>query len=111
MQVASAGSTTDWTARFTGVPRSPKSLSITLSALSTANCTQTVSVLRPATGAWEQINSRALSTTEVSVQPSGPTPAGLVSSTGDVQVRVRCQSSFSAFTHKADLLRLTTTSA
>ena len=110
MQVASAGATTEWTARFAGVPRSLKSLSVTLSALASAACTQTVSVLRPATGAWEQLDSRSISSTEVAVTASGSSPSGLVSSTGDVLVRVRCQSVGLSFTHRADQLRLTTTS-
>jgi hypothetical protein len=110
MQVASAGSATEWTARFAGVPRSLKSLTVTLSGLTSAGCTQTVSVLRPATGSWEQLDSRSLSSTEVAVTASGTSPAGLVSSAGDVLIRVRCQSFGFSFTHKADLLKLTTTS-
>jgi subtilisin len=110
MQVGSSGETTEWTTRFAGVPHSLKTLKVTLSALSTAACTQTIFVLRPATGAWEQVSSRASSTTEVSVQASGSSPSGLVSAAGNVQVRVRCVSGGTPVTHKTDLLRLTTTS-
>jgi hypothetical protein len=103
--------TSSWYARFTGVSRDLSSLRVAYRGRNSASCTQTVSVWNWSTGAWVQLDSRSVGTTEVLVDRSATgTLANLVSATGEARVRVRCTKS-SSFYARGDQLLLTHTRA
>jgi subtilisin len=102
--------TSSWYGRFTAVPRDLRSLRVTYRGRSSATTAQTVSVWRWTTSSWVQIDSRNVGTTEVLVDRSlTGALTDLVSSAGEVRVRVRNTSGTQAFVGGGDQLRLTLT--
>jgi hypothetical protein len=104
--------TATWYGTFTGVANGVSSLSATYRGLSSATCTQVVSIFRWTDSTWVQLDSRSVGTTEIEVaglSPSG-TLADFVSGTtgnGDVRIRVSCSTPSTAFNLSADLLKIT----
>jgi hypothetical protein len=103
--------TAGWYGSFAAVPRDAQQLRISYAGGNSATCNQIVSIYRWTTSAWQQLDSRAVGTTSVSI--SGLTPSGspgdYVSgsgSTGELRVRVQCTSG-SPFYTAADQLGLT----
>jgi hypothetical protein len=100
-----------WYGTFTGVSNGVSSLAATYRGLSSATCTQVISIFRWTDSTWVQLDSRSVGTTEVEVaglSPSG-TLADFVSETsgnGDVRIRVSCSTASTAFNLSADLLKL-----
>ncbi len=106
----SATYTTSWYATFSGVPRSLRSLQVTYKGKNSQTCVQAVSIWRPTTGTWVQLDARNVGNTEVQIDriPSG-TLADYVtgtSGTGNVHVQVRCTRSSSSFVASGDLMRI-----
>jgi hypothetical protein len=105
--------TAAWYGRVSGVSNALRSLEVTYKGANSRTCSQTVSVWNWATGAWVQLDSRSVGTTEVLVvRQAGGTLADLVSGTtgdGEVRVRVRCTTTAGSFYSAGDLLRVTHT--
>lgn len=102
--------TASWYGITRGVSNDLRSLRIAYSGRNSLTCSQTVSVWNWATGAWVQLDSRSVGSTEVRVDRTvGGTPADYVSGTsgdGEVRVRVRCTHASSSFHSRADVLRV-----
>jgi uncharacterized protein YkwD len=112
LRLSTTTGSTLWWGRITGVPNTLKTLSIESRGLSTAACTQTISIWDWTTGVWRSLASRAVGTSEsgTTVAVTG-TLANNVSGTtgaGDVAVRVGCAGTGS-FTTSDELLRITYT--
>jgi hypothetical protein len=100
-----------WYGTFTGVSNGVSTLAATYRGLSSAPCTQAISVFRWTDSTWVQLDSRSVGTTEVEV--AGLSPAGSLadfvsgaSGSGDVRIRVSCSTASSAFNLSGDLLKL-----
>jgi hypothetical protein len=100
-----------WYGTFTGVSNGVTTLAATYRGLSSATCTQVISVFRWTDSTWVQLDSRSVGTTEVEV--AGLTPSGSLadyvsgtSGNGDVRIRVSCSTASTAFNLSADLLKL-----
>jgi hypothetical protein len=109
LRLSSSGGHTLWWGRITGVPNTLQSLTITSRGLSSAPCTQTISIWDWSAGGWRAVGTRALGTseTETTLTPAG-TLASYVSGTsgdGDVAVRVGCTAT-TPFTTSDELLRI-----
>ena len=102
--------TTSWYGRFAGVARTLKSLKVAYSGLNSRTCAQTIFVYRWTDGVWVQLDSRSVGTTETAIEVApGGTLANYVSGTtdtGDVAVRVRCQTTSGKFSASGDLLKI-----
>jgi hypothetical protein len=103
--------TTSWYGSFTGVSNALADLRVNYRGRNSGSCTQTVDVWRWTTSTWVQLDSRSVSTTEVSISNLAPTGAAAdyVSGTtgdGELRVRVRCTrtTNFQAF---GELMRIT----
>jgi hypothetical protein len=102
--------TASWYGRFTGIARDLRSARVTYRGRSSASCSQTVSVWRWTTGSWVGVDSRTVGTTEALVDRTlSGALSELVSTAGELRVRVRCSSGGQAFYAGGDLLRLTIT--
>jgi hypothetical protein len=102
--------TAAWYGRVPGVSRDLRSLRVLHTGRNSLSCAQTVSIRRPTTGTWLQLDARTVGTTEALVDRSaGGTLSDYVSTGGDVYVRVRCTSSSVSFHTSADQLRVVTT--
>jgi subtilisin len=104
--------TTSWVGRVAAVSNAARTLAIRYRGRASASCTQTVSLYNWTTGAWAQLDSRGVGTTEVQVDRSSTGAlAAYVSGTsgdGEVQVRVRCTAGH-GFYAGGDLLRVSHT--
>ncbi|MDP8908915.1 MAG: fibronectin type III domain-containing protein, partial [Chloroflexota bacterium] len=102
--------TAAWYGRMTGVPRALSSLKVSYAGFSTRDCSQLLQVYRWTTASWVQIDSRSLSTTEVTIADLSPpgAAADYVSSDGEVRVRVSCTSG-SNFKTSGNLMKVTWT--
>ena len=102
--------TSSWYGRMTGVPRALTSLKVTYAGFNSRSCTQELQVYRWTTSSWVQIDSRAVSTTQVTIGDLSPTgaAANYVSTAGEVRVRVRCTANLS-FNTAGNLMRITYT--
>ena len=103
--------TATWFGTFTGVDNGVSSLSATYRGLSTATCTQVISIFRWSDSTWVQLDSRSVGTTEI--EAAGLTPGGSLADfvsgaagTGDVRIRVSCSTPATAFNLSGDLLKL-----
>jgi hypothetical protein len=100
--------TSSWYGRMTSVPTALTSLKVTYAGFNSRSCTQVLQVYRWTTSSWVQIDSRTVSTTQVTISdltPSGAA-ASYVSPAGEVRVRVLTTSSAS-FNTAGDLMRIT----
>jgi serine protease AprX len=104
----------DWYAQVTGVPNSLRSLSITYRGKASQTTTQTVYVYNSTTGAWVQLDSRTVGTSEVgvTVAPGGTLADYVTGTSGDGSVYVRVRSTRgdgTSFFTSGDLLSITFT--
>jgi hypothetical protein len=99
--------TSSWYGRMTGVPTALTSLKVTYAGFNSRSCTQVLQVYRWTTSSWVQIDSRTVSTTQVTIADLSPTgaAASYVSPAGEVRVRVLTTSSAS-FNTAGDLMRI-----
>ncbi|HEY7660756.1 MAG TPA: zinc-dependent metalloprotease family protein [Actinomycetota bacterium] len=101
-----------WFGSFTGIDNATSTLVATYSGLSSATCTQVISIWRWTDSTWVQLDSRSIGATEVLI--GNLTPSGslgdFVSGTsgpGEVRVRVSCSGS-ATFNLSGDLLQIQT---
>ena len=100
--------TTSWYGRFTSVPAGLSNLRVSYIGKNSASCTQTLAAWRWADSTWQQLDSRAVTTTEVSISdrsPSGPS-ADFVSPTGELRIRARCTRTANFFA-SGEVLKIT----
>lgn len=111
IQFNSTQGRTSWYGRFSGVPRTLKSLKVDYTGSNSLACSQTVSAYNWSTGFWVTLGSQQVGPTPVtlSLTPTG-TLAGYVSgvsASGDVAVRVGCtRTDLASFYVSADQLRI-----
>jgi hypothetical protein len=100
--------TSSWYGRMTGVPTALTSLKVTYAGFNSRSCTQVLQVYRWTTSSWVQIDSRAVSTTQVLIADLAPTgaAANYVSPAGEVRVRVRCTTNAN-FNTAGNLMQIT----
>ena len=102
--------TSSWYGRFSGVSRDLTGLRVTYAGRNSVSCAQTISIWRPATATWVQVDARTVGSTEVTVDRSVTGAlSDLVSTTGELRVRVQCTSMSTSFVSRGDLLRITYT--
>jgi len=102
--------TSAWYASFTGVPAGLSDLALSYRGKNNRSCTQTVSVWRWSDGTWQQLDSRAVSTTEIStpaLTPPGAAGAYVDAATGELRVRVRCTGPTANFYSSGELMSIT----
>ena len=100
--------TSSWYGSFTGVPAGVSSLSATYRGRNSRSCTQVIAIWRWTDSTWQQLNSSAVAdteTTKANLVPAGA-PAGYVSPTGEVRLRVRCTTTANFFA-SGELMQLT----
>ncbi len=99
-----------WYGVFTTLPSSVGSLKVTYRGKNSATCAQTVSIWRYTTSSWVQLNSRSVSTSEVSIADLAPpgSLADYISAPlgGEVRIRVRCTRSSGSFYSSGELMNL-----
>jgi hypothetical protein len=111
IQFNSTQGRTSWYGRFSGVPRTLKSLKADYTGSNSLACSQTVSAYNWSTGFWVTLGSQQVGPTPVTVSltPTG-TLSGYVSGVsgnGDVAVRVACtRTDLASFYASADQLRI-----
>jgi hypothetical protein len=101
--------TTSWYGSFTNVPGASTNLKVTYIGKNSRSCTQVVAAWRWTDSTWQQLDSRAVSTTELAVTdliPPGAASGYVNATTGEVRVRVRCTTSANFFT-SGELMKLT----
>jgi len=83
-------------------------LKITYEGRNSRSCTQTLSAWRWSDSTWQQFDSRAVTTTDVTIANADPpgASAGFISPTGEVRVRVRCTGPTANFFSSGDLMRI-----
>jgi hypothetical protein len=100
-----------WIASITGVPTNPTSIKLTYSALCTSACTQTIWIWRWTTSSWVRLldaGSLGPTETKLTFHPSGAA-ADYVSSSGQVQVKLRYGGTSTPYQVDSDLLQVTVT--
>lgn len=100
-----------WYGSFPGVPKTLSNLKVTYKGKNSRSCTEAVSIWNWSTSAWVQLDSRAVSTTEISRGPLAPTGtlANYVSGssgTGELRVEVKCSTTAGTFTSSGDLMSI-----
>ena len=100
--------TTSWYGSFAGVPAALSDLKVTYVGRNSRSCTQVVAAWRWTDGTWQQLNSRSVGTSDVTLADLVPpgTAASYVSPAGEVRVRVRCTANANFFA-SGDLMRIT----
>ncbi len=100
--------TSSWYGSFTGVTAGSSNLKITYEGRNSRSCTQTLSAWRWSDSTWQQFDSRAVTTADVTVGDATPPGAasGYISATGEVRVRVRCTGPTANFYSRGDLMRI-----
>ncbi len=99
--------TSSWYGRMTSVPTALTSLKVTYAGFNSRSTTQVLQVYRWTTSSWVQIDSRTVSTTEVTISDLSPAgaAASYVSPAGEVRVRVLTTATAS-FNTAGNLLRI-----
>jgi phosphodiesterase/alkaline phosphatase D-like protein len=109
-QVASTSSTTEWYASFTNVPKALTDLRVTYRGSNTASATESVSIWNWAISSWVQLDSRSVSTTEItrSLLPAPINAGDYVSGTGPTgEVRIRIRATRTGdFTSRGELMQI-----
>ena len=99
--------TSAWYGTFTGTPRTLKNLKVSYKGKNSRACGQTLAVYNNRTGAWVQLDSRTVGTTETLIEKmAGGTLADYVTSAGDLRVRIRCSTTTGSFIASSNLLRV-----
>jgi hypothetical protein len=108
-QLNSAANAVSWSAHFTGVPNSLRSLRVTYAGAASPLCNQNVSIWNTASSTWTTLDARWVTSSEVLINATaGGTLADYVTGTtgpGDVNLRIQCSYYF-AFYSSADLLSI-----
>jgi hypothetical protein len=83
-------------------------LKITYEGRNSRSCTQTLSAWRWSDSTWQQFDSRAVTTADVTISEATPPGAasGYISATGELRVRVRCTGPTANFFSRGDLMRI-----
>jgi Purple acid Phosphatase, N-terminal domain len=100
--------TSSWYGSFTGVTAGSSNLKITYEGRNSRSCTQTLSAWRWSDSTWQQFDSRAVSTADVTINEATPPGAasGYISASGEVRVRVRCTGPTANFYSRGDFMRI-----
>ena len=97
--------TTSWYGTMTAIPSTLQSLSISVSAKSSASCSQTVSIYQFSNSSWVTLDSRTLGSSLVAVNAAVTGTLSNYVKNGNMRVRVSCTSR-SSFAHSTDLLNV-----
>ncbi len=100
--------TTSWYGIFTSVPSNLSKLKVSYKGKNSQSCTQTIAIWRWTDSTWVQLDSRSVSTTEVSIAnlvPAGAAGQYVNGATGELRVRIRCTRSGN-FTTSGDLMNI-----
>jgi len=102
--------TTSWYGIFNSVAKNLSNLKISYKGKNSASCTQTVAIWRWTDNTWQQLDSRAVSTSEINI--ANLVPPGTLSdyvsgatASGDLRVQVRCTRTGN-FTASGDLMKI-----
>ncbi|HET9739730.1 MAG TPA: DUF4082 domain-containing protein [Solirubrobacteraceae bacterium] len=100
--------TSSWYGSFTGAPAGLTDLRVTYVGRNSRSCTQTLAAWRWSDSTWQQFDSRAVGTADVTIANLAPPGAagGYVSPTGEIRVRVRCTATTNGFS-SGDLMKIT----
>jgi hypothetical protein len=100
--------TTAWYGSFPNVPTGATQLTLSYIGKNSRACTQTLAAWRWTDGTWQQVNSRSVGTTEISLADLAPSgaPSGYIGPGGEVRVRVRCTTTANFFA-SGELLKVT----
>ena len=100
--------TTSWYGSFTGAPAGLSDLKVTYVGRNSRSCTQVVAAWRWTDSTWQQLSSRAVGTTDVTLADLVPpgTAATYVSPAGEIRVRVRCTTTANFFA-SGDQMKIT----
>jgi hypothetical protein len=100
--------TSSWYGSFTGAPAGISDLKVTYVGRNSRSCTQTVAVWRWTDSTWQQVSSRSVGTSDITLADLVPPGAAgnYVSAGGEVRVRVRCTTTANFFA-SGDLMRIT----
>jgi Domain of unknown function (DUF4082)/Bacterial Ig-like domain/Bacterial Ig domain/Purple acid Phosphatase, N-terminal domain len=100
--------TTSWYGSFTGAPAGLSNLRVTYVGRNSRSCTQVVAAWRWTDSTWQQLDSRAVATADVTLADLVPPGAAgnYVSATGEVRVRVRCTATTNGFS-SGDQMKIT----
>lgn len=100
--------TSAWQGSVTGVVANPSVLNVTYQGKNSRSCTQTVAIWRFSDSTWVTLDSRTVGTTEVLIADRTPSGAlsNFVGTSGEVRVRVRCQTRSGSFVSSGDLMRV-----
>jgi hypothetical protein len=101
-----------WYGSFPAVPKMLTNLKVTYKGKDSRSCTEAVSIWNFTTSAWVQLDSRAVTTTEILRGPLVPSGAlasyvSGTSGTGELRVEVKCSTTAGIFTTSADLMSIT----
>ncbi len=103
--------TATWYGSFSGVTNSLANLSVTYAGLNTLSATQVIEIYNWSTNGWVSLNSKTVSTTEITT--SGLLPSGAAgnyvsgtSGNGEVRVRIRTTAGSSSFYTSGDQMRI-----
>ena len=101
--------TSAWYGRFTALPADLTDLTLLYRGKNSRNCTQTVAIWRWSDSTWVQLDSRAVSTSEVTTPTLTPpgSPATYLSAAGELRVRVRCTGPSANFFSSGELMSIT----
>lgn len=108
MTVTAAKTGTNWWTDWYGqavLAHPPTSLTITYEGSFSVSRTQKLYAWNWSTGAWDQVNSATVSTTDATKTWTTTTPGNYVSPAGEVRCRVLGNNRTSSYTCRADLLK------
>ncbi|MEI8053479.1 MAG: T9SS type A sorting domain-containing protein, partial [Bacteroidota bacterium] len=97
----------DWygSAFITQSPSTVTKLTVTYDGKNSASKTQVLYLYNFFTAAWVQIDSRAVSTTDVTITNTQNSPANYISSTGEIRLRVYSSSGTANYTCSGDWMQ------
>jgi subtilisin family serine protease len=100
--------TSAWYGTFAAVPSTLTNLRVTYQGSNSRSCSQTVAIYDNSTAAWVTLDTRTVGTTQVRIADLAPggTLSRYVSSTGNLNVRVRCTTSSGSFYSSGNQLQI-----
>jgi hypothetical protein len=101
--------TSAWYGSFSSVPSSLTNLKVSYQGSNSRSCSQTVAIYNFANATWVTLDSRTVGTTQIRIADvAAPgTLSSYVSSSGAVNVRVRCTTSSGSFYASGNQLQIT----
>jgi subtilisin family serine protease len=101
--------TSAWYGTFSGVPSTLSNLKVTYQGANSRSCSQTVAIYDAVAGTWVALDTRTVGTTQVRItNVAAPgTLSNYVSSSGSLNVRVRCTTSGGSFYASGNQLQIT----